>query len=84
MPSLYHHKLDPKDKFLILSSDGLHQYFTNDEAVAQVEAFLATTPDGDPAQHLVEEVLCRAAKEAGIALVFENVIDNINALCSLH
>ncbi|XP_042411037.1 probable protein phosphatase 2C 4 [Zingiber officinale] len=66
MPFLYHHKLDPKDKFLILSSDGLHQYFTNEEAVARVEAFLATTPDGDPAQHLVEEVLCRAAKEAGM------------------
>ncbi|XP_074583577.1 putative protein phosphatase 2C 4 [Curcuma longa] len=66
LPFLYHHKLDPKDKFLILSSDGLHQYFTNEEAVAQVEVFLATTPDGDPAQHLVEEVLCRAAKEAGM------------------
>ncbi|KAG1365776.1 Protein phosphatase 2C 35 [Cocos nucifera] len=65
-PSLYHYKLSPKDKFLILSSDGLYQYFTNQEAVAQVEMFIATTPEGDPAQHLVEEVLLRAAKKAGM------------------
>ncbi|XP_008776759.2 probable protein phosphatase 2C 23 [Phoenix dactylifera] len=65
-PSLYHHKLNPKDRFLILSSDGLYQYFTNEEAVAQVEMFIAMTPEGDPAQHLVEEVLLRAAKKAGM------------------
>jgi hypothetical protein len=51
---------------LILSSDGLYQYFTNEEAVAQVEMFIATTPEGDPAQHLVEEVLFRAANKAGM------------------
>lgn len=64
-PSLYHHKLGPRDRFLILSSDGLYQYLTNEEAVAQVEMFIDTTPEGDPAQHLVEEVLFRAAKKAG-------------------
>ncbi|KAM0868046.1 hypothetical protein ACQ4PT_041592 [Festuca glaucescens] len=65
-PSLYHHKLSTRDRFLILSSDGLYQYFTNEEAVAQVEMFIATTPEGDPAQHLVEEVLFRAANKAGM------------------
>lgn len=65
MPSLFHHRLGSKDRFLILSSDGLYQYFTNEEAVAQVELFLASSPEGDPAQHLVEEVLFRAAKKAG-------------------
>lgn len=64
-PSLHHHKLGPKDTFLILSSDGLYQYFTNQEAVAQVQMFIAATPEGDPAQHLVEQVLFRAAKKAG-------------------
>ncbi|KAK6126159.1 hypothetical protein DH2020_040137 [Rehmannia glutinosa] len=58
-PSLCHHKIDPKDKFLILSSDGLYQYFTNEEAVSEVETFISTFPEGDPAQHLVEEVLFR-------------------------
>ncbi|GMH23087.1 hypothetical protein Nepgr_024930 [Nepenthes gracilis] len=65
-PSLYHHKLGQRDRFLILSSDGLYQYFTNEEAVNEVEMFMATTPEGDPAQHLIEEVLFRAAKKAGI------------------
>lgn len=64
-PSLYHYRVGPKDKFLILSSDGLYQYLTNEEAVAQVEMFLSTSPDGDPAQHLIEELLFRAAEKAG-------------------
>ncbi|KAG0466566.1 hypothetical protein HPP92_018146 [Vanilla planifolia] len=63
-PSLYHHELAEGDKFLILSSDGLYQYFTNEEAVAEVEQFVRTTPGGDPAKHLVEQVLRRAAKKA--------------------
>ncbi|KAL8225215.1 hypothetical protein R6Q57_017772 [Mikania cordata] len=66
IPSLYHHRLGPRDRFLILSSDGLYQYFTNEEAVAEVELFIQWSPDGDPAQHLIEEVLFRAAKKAGM------------------
>ncbi|WCJ41227.1 Protein phosphatase 2C family protein [Euphorbia peplus] len=65
-PNLFHHRLGPKDRFLILSSDGLYQYFTNEEAVNEVELFIALQPEGDPAQHLVEEVLFRAAKKAGM------------------
>lgn len=65
LPSLCHHKLGPKDRFLVLSSDGLYQYFTNEEAVSEVELFIALQPEGDPAQHLVEEVLFRAARKAG-------------------
>lgn len=68
-PSLYHHRLGPKDRFLILSSDGLYQYFTNEEAVSEVELFIMFQPEGDPAQHLVEEVLFRAAKKAGISQI---------------
>ncbi|ERN07838.1 probable protein phosphatase 2C 23 [Amborella trichopoda] len=67
-PWLFHHRLGPRDQFMILSSDGLYQYFTNEEAVAEVELFIDNSPDGDPAQHLVEEVLCRAAKKAGMEL----------------
>lgn len=64
-PSLSHHRLGPRDRFLILSSDGLNQYFTNEEAISEVDSFLSSFPEGDPAQHLVEEVLFRAAKQAG-------------------
>lgn len=75
-PSLYHHRLSPKDRFLILSSDGLYQYFTNEEAISEVEMFISSFPEGDPAQHLVEEVLFRAAKRAGmtITLLFGSLI----------
>ncbi|KAD5317602.1 hypothetical protein E3N88_17548 [Mikania micrantha] len=66
LPYLHHHRLGPRDRFLILSSDGLYQYFTNEEAVSEVELFIQWSPDGDPAQHLVEEVLLRAAKKAGM------------------
>lgn len=72
-PSLYHHRLGHKDRFLILSSDGLYQYFTNKEAVTEVETFIALFPEGDPAQHLIEEVLFRAAKKAG--LDFHELLD---------
>ncbi|XP_074277214.1 putative protein phosphatase 2C 4 [Silene latifolia] len=65
-PSLFHHKLGPSDKFLILSSDGLYQYFTNEEAVSEVQFFMEATPEGDPAQHLIEQVLFRAAKKSGM------------------
>ncbi|KAJ9565331.1 hypothetical protein OSB04_001297 [Centaurea solstitialis] len=66
VPNLYHHRLGPRDRFLILSSDGLYQYFTNEEAVSEVELFIQWSPEGDPAQHLIEEVLFRAAKKAGM------------------
>uniref|UniRef100_A0A5B7ARJ6 protein-serine/threonine phosphatase n=1 Tax=Davidia involucrata TaxID=16924 RepID=A0A5B7ARJ6_DAVIN len=65
-PSIYHHRLGPRDRFLILSSDGLYQYFTNEEAISEVEMFIASFPEGDPAQYLVQEVLFRAAKKAGM------------------
>lgn len=50
---------------MILSSDGLQQYFNNEEAVAKVESFITSFPDRDPAQLLLEEALFRAAKKAG-------------------
>lgn len=65
LPSLRHHQLCPRDQFLILSSDGLYQYFSNEEVVSHVDIFMDKFPDGDPAQHLIEELLLRAAKKAG-------------------
>ncbi|KAJ0244063.1 protein phosphatase 2C 66 [Hirschfeldia incana] len=65
-PSLCHHKLTSRDKFLILSSDGLYEYFSNQEAIFEVESFISTFPEGDPAQHLIQEVLLRAANKYGM------------------
>ncbi|KAL3645580.1 hypothetical protein CASFOL_010760 [Castilleja foliolosa] len=64
-PSLRHHKLSAGDQFVVLSSDGLYQYFSNQEVVSHVQNFLERFPDGDPAQHLIEELLFRAARKAG-------------------
>ncbi|XP_062219953.1 probable protein phosphatase 2C 26 [Phragmites australis] len=65
-PSLCHHKLSVRDKFLVLSSDGLYQYLTNEEVVLHVENFMERFPEGDPAQSLIEDLLSRAAKKAGM------------------
>lgn len=74
LPSLYHHRLGSKDRFLILSSDGLYQYFTNEEAVSEVELFITLQPEGDPAQHLVQELLFRAAKKAGTVKIHSYIV----------
>ncbi|KAI4996444.1 hypothetical protein ZWY2020_051364 [Hordeum vulgare] len=66
IPSLCHHRIGPNDKFLVLSSDGLYQYFTNKEVVNMVEMFTAMFPEGNPAHHLVVELLLRAARKAGM------------------
>lgn len=68
-PSLRQYRLCPRDQFLVLSSDGLYQYFSNEEVVSHVENFMEKFPDGDPAQHLIEELLVRAAKKAGEFLI---------------
>lgn len=66
IPSVVHHRLSPSDRFLVLSSDGLYQYFSNEEVVAHVTWFMENVPEGDPAQYLVAELLFRAAKKNGM------------------
>ena len=65
IPSLIHHRLSSSDRFLVLSSDGLYQYFSNEEVVAHVTWFMENVPEGDPAQYLIAELLFRAAKKNG-------------------
>ncbi|CAN8269522.1 unnamed protein product [Cochlearia groenlandica] len=65
-PSLHHHRLTSRDKFIVLSSDGLYEYFSNEEAIFEVDSFISAFPEGDPAQHLIQEVLLRAAKKYGM------------------
>lgn len=81
-PSLCHHKLSARDQFLVLSSDGLYQYLSNEEVVLHVENFMERFPEGDPAQSLIEELLSRAAKKAG-KLIVSSSMPNANVLNSL-
>jgi hypothetical protein len=83
LPSLRHHRLCPRDQFLILSSDGLYQYLTNQEVVSHVENFMEKFPEGDPAQHLIEELLFRAAKKAGKFFHFSLRLYFVNCLYAL-
>ncbi|XWS36003.1 hypothetical protein CRYUN_Cryun20dG0044600 [Craigia yunnanensis] len=66
IPSVVHHQLSPSDQFLVLSSDGLYQYFRNEEVVAHVTWFMENVPEVDPAQYLIAELLFRAAKKNGM------------------
>ncbi|KAE8700959.1 Protein phosphatase 2C 32 [Hibiscus syriacus] len=66
IPSVVHHRLSSSDRFLVLSSDGLYQYFSNEEVVAHVTWFMENVPEGDPAQYLVAELLFRAANKNGM------------------
>uniref|UniRef100_F6HZE8 PPM-type phosphatase domain-containing protein n=1 Tax=Vitis vinifera TaxID=29760 RepID=F6HZE8_VITVI len=66
IPSVLHHRLSSSDRFLVLSSDGLYQYFSNEEVVAHVTWFMENVPEGDPAQYLIAELLFRAAKKNGM------------------
>ncbi|GLT44809.1 hypothetical protein SLA2020_186860 [Shorea laevis] len=66
IPSVRHHRLSSSDRFLVLSSDGLYEYFSNEEVVAHVTWFMENVPEGDPAQYLIAELLFRAAKKNGM------------------
>ncbi|KAL6878374.1 hypothetical protein ACP4OV_012544 [Aristida adscensionis] len=73
-PAVLHHRLCSNDRFLVLSSDGLYQYFSNDEVVSHVAWFMENVPEGDPAQYLVAELLCRAAKK-NVRMDFHELLD---------
>ncbi|XP_010544907.1 PREDICTED: protein phosphatase 2C 32 [Tarenaya hassleriana] len=73
IPSTVHHRLTSSDRFLVLSSDGLYEYFSNEEVVAHVSWFMDNVPEGDPAQYLIAELLSRAATKNGME--FHDLLD---------
>ncbi|XP_022888608.1 probable protein phosphatase 2C 38 [Olea europaea var. sylvestris] len=58
-PSIFIHKLNPKDQFLIFASDGLWEHLSNQEAVDIVHSY----PRQGIARRLVKAALCVAAKK---------------------
>lgn len=67
-PSLNVHKITKSDHFVIIGSDGLFDFFTNDEAVQLVHSYVSSNPSGDPAKYLVEQLVVRAADCAGFSM----------------
>ena len=66
-PSLNVHKISTSDQFVIVGSDGLFDFFSNEEAVNLVESYILSNPHGDPAKHLIELLVARAADSAGFS-----------------
>lgn len=67
-PSLFVHEISSADHFVILGSDGLFDFFTNDELVKLVHSYLLSNTLGDPAKFLVEQLVMRAANSAGFSM----------------
>ncbi|PSS01498.1 Protein like [Actinidia chinensis var. chinensis] len=66
-PSLNVHKVSNFDHFVILGSDGLFDFFTNDDAVNLVHSYILNNPSGDPAKFLLEQLVTKAADSAGFS-----------------
>ncbi|TKY54146.1 phosphatase 2C 40 [Spatholobus suberectus] len=67
-PSLNVHRISNSDQFVIVGSDGLFDFFSNDEAVKLVESHILRNPLGDPAKFLIEQLVARAADSAGLSM----------------
>ncbi|CAA0817493.1 Probable protein phosphatase 2C 40 [Striga hermonthica] len=67
-PSLSAHEVSNLDHFVVLGSDGLFDFFTNDEVVKLVNSYILRYPFGDPAKFLVEQLAARAADSAGFSM----------------
>lgn len=61
------HRVSEEDRFVVLGSDGLFDFFSNDEVARLVHLFIQHNPVGDPAKHLIEELVQRAANNAGFS-----------------
>ncbi|XP_022137844.1 probable protein phosphatase 2C 40 isoform X2 [Momordica charantia] len=66
-PALSVHRISKSDCFVIVGSDGLFDFFGNDEAVNLVHSYILSNPTGDPAKFLLEQLLLKAADCAGFS-----------------
>lgn len=64
-PFTMSHRVSENDLFVVLGSDGLFDFFQNEEVVHLVHQFIVNYPFGDPAKHLIERFVLRAAESAG-------------------
>ncbi|XP_021728939.1 probable protein phosphatase 2C 40 isoform X2 [Chenopodium quinoa] len=67
-PSINVHRISRSDRFVVLGSDGLFDFFTNEEVVRLVHLFILKNPSGDPAKFLLEQLVIRAADCAGFSM----------------
>jgi serine/threonine protein phosphatase PrpC len=65
LPCISAHRVSHEDSFVVLGSDGLFDFFTNDEVVSHVYNYVQENSAGDPAKYMLEQLLLRAADNAG-------------------
>ncbi|CAN4091713.1 unnamed protein product [Withania somnifera] len=58
----------PNDQFVVIGSDGLFDFFSNDEVVKLVHSYILCHPSGDSAKVLMEQLVMRAANCAGFSM----------------
>lgn len=73
-PSLNIHRISKDDQFVVVASDGLFDFFSDEEVVKIVCSFIITSPSSNPAKFLVEQLMSRAAKRAGIIISYALII----------
>uniref|UniRef100_A0A1D1Y620 protein-serine/threonine phosphatase n=1 Tax=Anthurium amnicola TaxID=1678845 RepID=A0A1D1Y620_9ARAE len=62
------HRVTENDLFVVLGSDGLFDFFDNNEVVQLVYQFVQDNPFGDPAKFLIEQLVLRVAERTGFSL----------------
>ncbi|CAO2822002.1 unnamed protein product [Amaranthus hypochondriacus] len=67
-PTVNVHRISRSDRFIVLGSDGLFDFFTNEEVVRLVHLFISKYPSGDPAKFLLEQLVIKAAECAGFSM----------------
>jgi pyruvate dehydrogenase phosphatase len=65
IPDIFHISVNNNDKFVILATDGVWDFLSDQEAVTIVSN---CSNQADAAQAIVEEVLRRAASECGVTV----------------
>lgn len=67
-PHLNGRRVCEGDEFVVMGSDGLFDFFTNEEVVELVHRFILANPKSDPAKYMLDQLLIRAADNAGMTL----------------
>eukprot|EP00249_Psilotum_nudum_P019013 c27063_g1_i1 orf=494-2260(+) len=67
-PSLNMHKVSKFDRFMVIGSDGLFDFFSNQEVVEYVDRYISEKLSSDPAKYMLEQLLLRAAENAGMTV----------------
>eukprot|EP00252_Welwitschia_mirabilis_P005244 TRINITY_DN1573_c0_g1_i8.p1 TRINITY_DN1573_c0_g1~~TRINITY_DN1573_c0_g1_i8.p1 ORF type:complete len:540 (+),score=136.96 TRINITY_DN1573_c0_g1_i8:690-2309(+) len=67
-PSVNVHRISEHDSFVVLGSDGLFDFFSNDEVVQLVASFIINNITGDPAKYIIGQLMVKAAENAGMSI----------------